>query len=756
MNLLQMSLSGAILIGFVILFRTLALRALPKRAFVIMWMVVLVRLLVPFSPLFGIEIASPERANYQTPAINETRNVPAAPERENQTAAVKPEQSDSTKPDTVSMPQKAERAEAHAVSALSRETVLTAVWATGAAFMGIFFAMTYRRGYRSFRKALPVEHEEVRKWMSAHPLRRCYTVKSFGGEESPMTYGVLCPVILAPGAPAWWNSEEAVFALEHEYVHMLRFDPALKMLLAAALTVHWMNPLVWVMYVLANRDIELSCDEAVLERYGEKSCSRYASALLSAEERKCEMPVLYAGFGTNTTSERIVEIMKYKKKSVLSVVLAAVMVLSLAACAATGEKSSEGFAISGESLDINNNALRPDGEASSIYMNADRKLLIPLEYNELLQTETPENDENGILFTVSEIASIEADQAQGGSGEGAGWLFSIGVISEIQLYDMLCNDMSGVDVFARDPDGTYYVYYHPTDVRMVRENYDDDESIELWTTLNEWAWSSVRDTFVAENDGLIAETFGNADLDIYLARAAFVDSTAYALSPSTWRPVTANGVYAEPYVMRLIRNAQVEALDNETTAVPDGEYIFLNFPNDDMRFDFFLAEGSENIYRQVWSGNEQLFRINFADGTTKASEIMQEWYDALAEADMMRELGYTPDDLIGRWAEKIAGRGVVTITQGAKGMYDVLVEWSNSAAEQYIWEMTARPTGAGGVLSYENGRHLIRTYESDGKFTEEVKYEDGTGEFYLNSAYELMWRDDIDGAGENTVFVNAG
>lgn len=754
MNLLQMSLSGAILIGFVILFRTLALRTLPKRAFVIMWMVVLIRLLVPFSPLFWI--ASPERASHLNPTISETGNVPAVSERKNQITAIKPEQSDSAKSDTGMAPQKAERSEAQAAPSLNGETVLTAVWATGAALMGIFFAMTYRRGYRSFRKALPVEHEEVRKWMSAHPLCRCYTVKSFGGEESPMTYGVLRPVILAPGAPAWWSSEEAVFALEHEYIHMLRFDPALKMLLAAALTIHWMNPLVWVMYVLANRDIELSCDEAVLERYGEKACSRYASALLSAEERKCKMPVLYAGFGTNTTSERIVEIMKYKKKSVLSVALAVVMVLSLAACAATGEKSSDGFAISGESLDINNIALRPDGEASSIYINADRKLLIPLEYNELLLTETPENDENGILFTVSEIASIEADKAQGESGEGAGWLFSIGVISEIQLYDMLCNDMSGMEVFARDADGTYYVYYHPTDVRMVRENYDDEDSIEQWTTLNEWAWSKVRDSFVAENDGLIAETFGNADLDIYLARAAFVDSTAYALSPSTWRPVTANGVYAEPYVMRLIRNAQVEALDNETTAVPDGEYIFLNFPNDDMRFDFFLAEGSENIYRQVWSGNEQLFRINFADGTTKASEIMQEWYDALAEADMMRELGYTPDDLIGRWAEKIAGRGVVTITQGAKGMYDVLVEWSNSAAEKYVWEMTARPTGAGGVLSYENGRHLIRTYDSDGEFTEEVKYEDGTGEFYLNSAYELMWRDDIDGAGENTVFVNAG
>ena len=446
--------------------------------------------------------------------------------------------------------------------------------------------------------------------------------------------------------------------------------------------------------------------------------------------------------------------MKHKKKSALSVVLAAVTALSLAACAATGEKSGEGVAISGESLDINNIALRPEGEAASIYMNADMKLLIPLEYNELLLTETPENDENGILFTVSEIASIEADKARGGSGEGAGWLFSIGVISEIQLHDMLCGDMSGADVFARNADGAYYVYYHPTDVRMVRENYDDEDSIEQWTTLNEWAWSKVRDSFVAENDGLIAETFGNADLDVYLARAAFADGTAYALSPSAWRPVTANGVDAEPYVMRLIRNAQVEALD--TADAPDGEYIFLNFPNDDMRFDFFLAEGSENIYRQVWSGNEQLFRINFADGTTKASVIMQEWYDTLAEADMMGGLGYTPDDLIGRWAEKIAGRGVITITRDAKSTYDVLVEWANGAAERYVWEMTARPADEGGVLRYENGRHLIRTYESDGTFTEEVKYENGTGRLLLSSAYELTWEDDVDGAGDDTAFINAG
>ena len=173
------------------------------------------------------------------------------------------------------------------------------------------------------------------------------------------------------------------------------------------------------------------------------------------------------------------EIMKYKKKSLQSFALAVAMTLLLAACAAAGTQDNEqGAKISGESLDINGIALRPEGEAASIYTNGDRKLLIPLEYNELLRTETPENDENGILFTVSELASIEAAKAQNTEFDGAGWLFSIGMISEIQLYDMLCNDMSGADVFARGSDGIYYVYYHPTDVRMVRENYDDEASIE--------------------------------------------------------------------------------------------------------------------------------------------------------------------------------------------------------------------------------------------------------------------------------------
>ncbi len=79
-----------------------------------------------------------------------------------------------------------------------------------------------------------------------------------------LTYGVLRPVVLIPKQTDWTDETRLKVILTHEFVHIRRFDTLTKLLLAAALCIHWFNPFVWVMYVLANRDIELSCDETVV------------------------------------------------------------------------------------------------------------------------------------------------------------------------------------------------------------------------------------------------------------------------------------------------------------------------------------------------------------------------------------------------------------------------------------------------------------------------------------------------------------
>ena len=211
---------------------------------------------------------------------------------------------------------------------------------------------------------------------------------------------------------------------------------------------------------------------------------------------------------------------------------------------------------------------------------------------------------------------------------------------------------------------------------------------------------------------------------------------------------------AAPYVESLMGFASSE--DADISETPDGEYVVLSFPEDDVRFDFFRMEGKENYVRVVWSGgNEQLIRLSFSDDT-KASAVMQEWYAALASANDPGNaaLGYKPDDLMGCWAEKIAGRGVITIKKTGEGLYSVQIEWPGSAFERSIWEMTATPAGAGGALKYEDAKHYVRTYTSETEYTDELKSENGSGLFYLNSANEILWEDKVDNAGENCVFIS--
>ena len=90
----------------------------------------------------------------------------------------------------------------------------------------------------------------------------------------------------------------------------------------------------------------------------------------------------------------------------------------------------------------------------------------------------------------------------------------------------------------------------------------------------------------------------------------------------------------------------------------------------------------------------------------------------------------------------------------SEGDYRILIDWQNSPYERSIWEMSATPVGVGGALKYEDAKHYVRTFSSDTEYTDELKYENGSGLLYLNSANEILWEDKVDNAGENCVFIS--
>ena len=133
---------------------------------------------------------------------------------------------------------------------------------------------------------------------------------------SPFTYGILKPVIVLPETLDMSNHALLDYILTHEYIHIKRFDVILKWLSAAALCVNWFNPLVWVMYVLFCRDIELSCDEGVVRFKGGINKKSYALALLDMEAVKQSFNPLFSRdafyiFDPNASYQKIAEIIDY-------------------------------------------------------------------------------------------------------------------------------------------------------------------------------------------------------------------------------------------------------------------------------------------------------------------------------------------------------------------------------------------------------------------------------------------------------------
>ena len=287
-------------------------------------------------------------------------------------------------------------------------------------------------------------------------------------------------------------------------------------------------------------------------------------------------------------------------------------------------------------------------DGSVVYENNGIHLDIQPKFNELITVEVPVDDPDGILFTVSETASLEA-----GKYDGAGWLFSIGIVSEEKLHEMMCSDMSGAKVFARDEACNYYMFYHPTDVRFERATPEELKSdIAQWSMLCEWA-NGVTDHLVNQNN-LEPVSFSNSSVDIYVARAAFMKDAHATLSTTEFGPIEIDGVDGTEFAERIMQG-WFHYTDLEET--PDGEYVVLSFPDEDTRVDFFFATGA---YARIVSGDsETLFQAALSDDNKSYADIMQEWYYAAAEKAGIKQ----PDD-------NAASRAIIekaVVLYGAKG-----------------------------------------------------------------------------------------
>lgn len=336
MRLLQMSFLGTVIILLIVVLRAVLINRLPKKTFLILWWIALIRLLVPFSIKSVTSIYSLLQSIYSD--INPVRTA----------------QTTTFLPIHGNMPEIANGLSEAMVQRTESISILSVIWLAGLLLCFGFFAVSYIKCYREFRFSLPVENDILEAWKEKHPLKRSLSIRQTETIAAPLSYGVIRPVILMPKNTEWKNIYQLRYVLEHEYVHIRRLDMLTKLIMIAAVCIHWFNPLVWVMYILFNRDLELSCDETVVRRFGMDIKSVYATALISMEEKKSGLTPLCNSFSKNAIEERIRAIMKIKKTSKFAVIISAVLVICV-----TG-----GFATSASSLEKKTETAQENGETT--------------------------------------------------------------------------------------------------------------------------------------------------------------------------------------------------------------------------------------------------------------------------------------------------------------------------------------------------------------------------------------------------------
>ncbi len=311
MDLFHMSLIASPLIAIILLCRLLLLHQLPKKTFKILWFFALWLLLIPhllpsrFSiyNLFTIEGSVPLVISY-------------AP--------------DSALPSV-------------ALSEFSNAnlSILEILWFVGCIVIAFYFLRTHIQNRLKFIDSDKQEHPNLTQWFQENTIRRPMRIRFSQQISNPLTYGVFMPVILLPKNTDLDNEPQLRFILTHEYIHLCEFDAILKALLAAALCLHWFNPLVWVLFLTANRDIELSCDEGVIRTLGYDKKEAYAFLLINMSSVLSSSPLGVNHFTNNALKERVIALLQMKKKRKLRTFIAAVLsILILNAFATTAAPES--------------------------------------------------------------------------------------------------------------------------------------------------------------------------------------------------------------------------------------------------------------------------------------------------------------------------------------------------------------------------------------------------------------------------------
>lgn len=305
-SVLNMSLIGSYAIVFVLVARLLLKKA-PTIFSYALWGIVLFRLLCPFSFESVVsliptgEISIPQDIIY-SPAPQINTGISSLDNMVNPLLPVPNTFGNSVNPIQIWL------------------FVGAVVWALGILAMLIYSIAAFVQLKRSLIGAVPLK-ENI--YLADHI-------------SSPFALGLWKPKIYLPSS---LSGSEKDFIIAHELCHLKRFDHATRILGFAALVVHWFNPFVWVAFIASGKDMELSADEAVMQKMDRDIRREYSQSLLRFGTAKSMIHATPLAFGEGDTKSRVKNVLNYQKPAFWVIAIAIIAAVGIGVGLAANQTS---------------------------------------------------------------------------------------------------------------------------------------------------------------------------------------------------------------------------------------------------------------------------------------------------------------------------------------------------------------------------------------------------------------------------------
>lgn len=310
-NVLTASFHGSIVILAVLVLRLILRKAAPKKYLCYLWVLAGLRLLMPFDIQSDLSLqpqAPPETViRWEQPA-SMWKSIPDTP------VETLPEGQAPAAPEADGTPEAAPET-APGSTGVSLSRLLPFLWiGVAAVFLGynLYCYFALRKKVRQAKK-IPGGWEA-------------------DGIETAFILGFVKPQIYIPTG---MSPETQKYILAHERTHLDKADHWIKMLGFLALAIHWFNPLVWVAYILLCKDIEMACDERVVQFMELPERKEYSTALLNCSSSHVHYAASPVAFGEVNVKNRIQSILNYRSPSFWSGLLSVIAIIFVTVCLVT-------------------------------------------------------------------------------------------------------------------------------------------------------------------------------------------------------------------------------------------------------------------------------------------------------------------------------------------------------------------------------------------------------------------------------------